>query len=457
MIRRQLELRWHVLIAVAAALGEMSLILYGIVSTYPSISGVTRMLTLSVIGTLGVLIFLYIPELGIGLYLFNGIFKTSDIVGDAESIVPTLFILALTLAVLMVKRSTVAQRPFKIDLFLGLLVGFNALLIISSVATGTTGALEKALRLTFFTGMSLLMAFLITRSPKQLLQAFRYTALLAAVTATLSVLTFVGENIEGVRSVTLFAANDVIFGRTVALGILLSFGLLLYDPTLPPSWRWLLSLSFPVTLVSLILSTSRGATVGLVGSAVFALLIQRKRPPLWVFGLIALSAVAYIYVTATWGNRVIDLTNFSIFTSQTGFDLSTRQRLVLYEQAYQQYLAHPLLGIGTQSNAYYPHNIFLEVASELGTLGIGLFILMTWQLIRKLRQLLRQPSDPVVYAVAQLTVIGLVYSLLIAQFSGNLQHQRSLWLFVAFAWALHPQNGSQLQESKLESMIRHEV
>ncbi|MBX3010676.1 MAG: O-antigen ligase family protein [Caldilineaceae bacterium] len=432
------EQRLPWLIAGAVGLSELAFVGYGLWISYPDINEVTKMLALSALGILGVLLFLYLPEIGVGLYLFNGIFKTADIFGDAESIIPTLFILGLTIGILAVRTPATTRISLRMDPLLGLLLGFNGLVFLSALFTGMPGALEKSLRLTFFTSMSLLMAQLILQSPQLLLQAFRYTALLAVITAVMSVATFMLDSGGSLRSVTLFAANDVVFGRTLATGILMSFGLFLYDQTLPKIWRWFLLLSLPITLMSLILSTSRGATVGLIGTLLFALFLHRRRPPLWVFGVIGFGVLAYFYITTTWGDRVIDLVNFSFYNYATGLDLSTQLRVNMYIDAIQRYLTHPLFGIGTQPNGRYPHNIFLEVASELGTVGLLLFLGLAWQIWNKMRLLLRQPADSVSYILAQITAIGLVYSLIIAQFSGNFQHQRSLWLFLAIAWALQP-------------------
>ncbi len=450
MIMRRVEARLPLWIAGSVAVSELLLILYGLWRSYPNTTEITQTFVLSTIGTIGLLIFLYLPELGIGLYLFNGIFKTAAVFGAPDSIVPTLFILVLTIGILAIKSSRASRPPLRIDLMLMLLVALNLLIIGSALASAIPGAMEKALRLAFFVTMSNILAYLITISPGQLLRAFRYTALLSAITAVMSIITFVLST-GGVRSVTLFAANDVIFGRTLALGILMSFGLFLYDHTLSAGWRRVLAISLPIALVSLILSTSRGATVGLLGAGLFAVLIHRRRPPLWIFGVIGVSVLAYLYVTATWGSRVIDLTNFSIFTGQGQLDLSTRQRLVMYQNAVNDYLTHPWLGIGTQSNSDYPHNLFLEVAAELGTVGLLLLLLFAKQIYAKLRRLLQQPRDAISYIVTQITAIGLVYALIIAQFSGNLQHQRPLWLFAALVWAL--QTGPVTTHQQHESLL----
>lgn len=441
----RMEERLPLWIAGGVGFIELGLVLIGLLRSYPNPERVTQTFALSAIGILGLLVFWFIPELGIGLYLFNGIFKTAAIFGDPDSIVPTLFVLGLTIGVLFVKFFAI-RRAIRIDLLLAPLLALNFLIISSALATGIPGALEKALRLGFFTGMSFILAYLITLSPKHLLLAFRYAALLSTVTAVMSIVAFVSTT-TGVRSVTLFASNDVIFGRTLALGILISIGLFLYDQTLSLGWRWFLAASLPIALVSLVLSTSRGATVGLVGAVAFGLLIHRRRPPLWIFGVIGAGALAYLYVTEMWGSRVIDLSNFSFFTGQGQLDMSTRQRLVMYENAYRNYIANPLLGIGTQSNASYPHNIFLEVASELGTVGLSLFLLLGWQIYTKVRRLLQQQHNAILHIVAQLTAISLVYSLIIAQFSGNLQHQRPLWLFVAVIWALPISTGSTINNA----------
>jgi O-antigen ligase len=391
-------------------------------------------LFLSIIGIAGVITLWRYPEMGLGLYLYNGVFKTASVFGDPNSIIPTIFILSLTVIPLFLREPIKIKKKSKPDRILIFIIIFNLLILLS--AFGISGFTDKAMRLAFFTAASFMIAALIARDPNRLLRAFRDLAFLSIVTAVMSMATFILGAPNQIRSVTLFGANDVIYGRAIGLGIVMMLGLLLYDKTLPPSWRRLFLLMLPVSFINLILSTSRGGTVGLIVTGAFILFINRDHLPRWVSGAIALIWPIYYFVFSLWGNQVQDLGGFSLLFGQSSLDMSTMGRITMYQNAIYEFITHPLFGIGTQSNSRYPHNIFLEVASELGILGLSIFLLLLWQVFLKTRRLLDVSKDKSHYIVAHLIAIGLIYSMTIVQFSGNLQHQRALWMFIALSWGV---------------------
>src|SRR5207244_325232 len=72
---------------------------------------------------------------------------------------------------------------------------------------------------------------------------------------------------------------------------------------------------------------------------------------------------------------------FSILVGNNGGQSLSDGRLSLWSGAWQAFTAHPLGGIGTGGFAslnlngeFYPHNILLEAASELGILGLVLVL-----------------------------------------------------------------------------------
>ncbi|MGB0383280.1 MAG: O-antigen ligase family protein [Ardenticatenaceae bacterium] len=426
--------KFDLYLLITLCFGAIALIAGWFIANLPTAYYTPETLIVSLIGLAGVMTLWRYPEMGLGLYLYNGVFKTASVFGDPNSIVPTIFILSLTVIPLFLRDPIKITKKSKPDSILILIIIFNLFILFS--AFGMSGFTDKAMRLGFFTTASFTMAGLIARDANRLLRAFRYFALLCIVTAVMSMATFVLGDANQIRSVTLFGANDVIYGRAIGLGIVMMLGLLLYDKTLSQSWRRLFLLMLPLAFINLILSTSRGGTVGLIVAGAFILFMNRAHLSRWVWAGIALIWPLYYFVFSLWGRQVQDLGGFSVLFGQSSLDMSTMGRILSYQNAISQFITSPLFGVGTKPNSSYPHNIFLEVASELGMLGLSIFLLLLWQLFLNTRKSLDTSSKETHYIVANLIAIGLIYSMTISQFSGNLQHQRELWMFIALSWGI---------------------
>ena len=122
-----------------------------------------------------------------------------------------------------------------------------------------------------------------------------------------------------------------------------------------------------------------------------------------------------------------------VFSDPGGRDL-------LVKGAVKVFAANPILGAGLGSfagvvkDAYYPHNILLEVAAELGLVGLALIYLpLLVAAFRLARQGIAAHSD----AVALLLMLALGY-FVIANLSGDVPSARGFWIFafivVKFAW-----------------------
>ncbi|MDI3479938.1 MAG: hypothetical protein PWQ14_1084 [Rikenellaceae bacterium] len=67
-------------------------------------------------------------------------------------------------------------------------------------------------------------------------------------------------------------------------------------------------------------------------------------------------------------------------------DLSTLERINLYKYALNEFIRHPVLGIGTNGLITYPHNIFLEIGAENGIIGLLLFLLLVFYVIKLIKK-----------------------------------------------------------------------
>jgi O-antigen ligase len=135
-------------------------------------------------------------------------------------------------------------------------------------------------------------------------------------------------------------------------------------------------------LGAVVASQSRGGTVGL---AVMLLLLGvsiARRKPLVAVGAVLLLMLAVPLAPASYWQRVASITDES--QDATG---SRATRRTLLTESYKAFLEHPLTGVGAgQFKNYDPqgrdqawhetHNVVLQVAAELGVVGLAIFMFL---------------------------------------------------------------------------------
>lgn len=152
-------------------------------------------------------------------------------------------------------------------------------------------------------------------------------------------------------------------------------------------------------LAAAIASGSRGGFLGMIVMiAVFGIMAVRRHP-----GLVAAAALAGMcalpLVPATYWHRISSITD----ESKDDFG-SAQERRTLMKESVQAFAENPLAGVGAGNfKAWNPqgrtaawhesHNVVLQVASELGILGLAVFFFLVgraFQAIFKTRRLLRR-------------------------------------------------------------------
>lgn len=133
---------------------------------------------------------------------------------------------------------------------------------------------------------------------------------------------------------------------------------------------------------------------------------------------------------------------FDIDELKFGGDPAIHTRIASYNIAWKMFTESPVIGKGLGSfNGYdnldwttiqkYPHNIVLEILSELGIIGFLLFLLLCYLLIRKMLvsnfSLLNSQYSKL---TSHFLLITFFFSLFLAMFSKDLSTQNLLWLFL---------------------------
>jgi O-antigen ligase len=135
-------------------------------------------------------------------------------------------------------------------------------------------------------------------------------------------------------------------------------------------------------LGAVVVSQSRSGTIGLgVMILVLGASIARRRPAVAVAGVFALFLVLPVMPSSYW-HRLSSITDGS--QDETG---SREARRILLQESFHAFLSHPLTGVGAgQFKNYDPegreqawresHNVVLQVAAELGIIGLGGFLFL---------------------------------------------------------------------------------
>ena len=168
------------------------------------------------------------------------------------------------------------------------------------------------------------------------------------------------------------------------------------------SLRWFAAVSVVFMVAATVVTQSRGGTLGLaIVFLIFAVKLLRRRPGL-VFGGALVIAMAVPMLPASYLNRI-----HSIFEPELDDTGSREARRILMQEAAAAFAANPLAGVGAGQFKNYDaqnrevawresHNVILQIAAELGVLGLACFFFVVARgfmapaqarkLLRRLRQ-----------------------------------------------------------------------
>jgi len=125
------------------------------------------------------------------------------------------------------------------------------------------------------------------------------------------------------------------------------------------------------------------------------------------------------------------------------FDLTTFFRLQAFETAKNLFFDNPIKGAGTAGFGHfsilsYPHNMFLELASELGILGVLACIILVLYTAYLGIKLLRNKKASFLELNLNRTFCAIfIFTLINSQVSGAVYGNYQLWFAIAGIWTLY--------------------
>ncbi len=395
----------------------------------------------------GVLVLLLYPEFALALYVVVGDIKGDDRIASLIPIDLTLALGAILLAGILLnllRKKRVLRLPPVYFLFLALVAIMGASLSYTPVLES---GVDKLARFLTVTGIVIIGPFFVLGTP-QAMKRFLITFSAAAMGICAYSLTSLG----GAERLVTPSDNTIGLGHVAcALFIVLWFGMM---PRLSFARRiWMYPL-LAVPALALIGSGSRGPVIAL-GIAVLASLFYYRRllldfGCLCALGILAIPVAGIPQASFEYLGTLLHCGNVSEILSFRGDLLSFGWSLLRQ---------HPLIGAGLGGYRYdspnpgvynWPHNIFLEIACELGLpallIAIAIFGTAMRDAIRQVRDAV-SPYFSFSLIAAALFLTGIVNS----TNTGDINSDRLSWLFVALVFVVQRIRNNARKETRFES------
>jgi O-antigen ligase len=236
----------------------------------------------------------------------------------------------------------------------------------------------------------------------------------------------------------MYVENYLLRGRVAGLAVLVAFVLWLRSPAL--SVRGLILLATVAACgYTLLAAGGRAPTTAVAVSMLVPPLLSLRLPHgrlvidrniLLSLALIAGLALVVVYL-ATMTEDLRTLRRFDVLLTAEGGGASAAERLRRWQHAFSNWLDRPFVGHGTGSwpvlyrnldHHTHPHNLIFELLVEFGLIGLALFGLLVYVLVRRV-SLHRLRQDAALLCAVLLSLNAFIN----AMSTGDLTDNRNLF------------------------------
>ena len=340
-----------------------------------------------------------------------------------------LFISAVSVGVLIYSKKPSFSLS-KVDIAL---IIFTLWLVFSWTISGADDPM-KLLKIIF----SVVLPYLLVRygiRDRSDIRDFLILWLSAGALLALYTLTFIGA---GARRLHPPNTNPIPVAITMSISLFILFYFMLSERRV--SIQYKLALGFlAVPLAVVLFLSGRGAVIALmlslfIFSVLRILLIKKRKLRRGIASSYAALIVIAISIAPVVLFPMLDDTRFEGLIS--GDDASIESRKVLIAESLEHAKDNPLTGIGVENQ--YPHNIFIEILSESGLIGLMMFLSFILLFFKQATNSFLAGPDGL-----SLVVLLIVLVLLIeAQFSFRLDAHKWLFMFMALFFNLQDMTAS---------------
>ncbi len=376
------------------------------------------------------------------LFIFAGQYKTdprfSWIPVDLTGFLFAITVLFALLIVLCDYRFQIQKKSLVLIVISFAFVSYVTTSLLWS--TGYLYATKKAFYIATLTFWSLVAPAIVIANDRQRINRFFFVLLLFACWVAFEAFLAFQES-EGVGFVTALGTNYLGISRIISLGVIIAtiYFMYLSDDFIKKLFFLLMLVVF-MTLLMLIggrapflvtfLAILVPFIIGVRISENHLLLIKRQLISLVVILVIILGIICYLFLT---GELTTTLRRIIVLLNEPGGGRSASLRLEYYISSFELWLANPFFGYGIGSWPIlmemgdvrsYPHSLFFEIISELGIIGIMIFVSLITYAIRMLGSWSVIRNDPMRLLIAMLFVSALMNALI----SGDIPDNRFLFV-----------------------------
>jgi len=239
--------------------------------------------------------------------------------------------------------------------------------------------IKKSWRVFVLTFTSYFIARMFLNQITQI-KRFLYTILISA--SLIGIILMIQSYLINFRGGRLqfFEANPIPEASLLGMGVLIAI-ISVIENIFRNQWvKWLIIGIIPVLFYGILLTGSRGPLVSVIIAIIFYLLVKFRKRPKHVFTFSLLVAMLFLVIINfnILPEGVLNRFNPSNWIGSQ----SSIERISLYKSTWETILKNPLTGAGTGA-VYIAENIFFEILSNVGIIGLTLFIMFLYSVGQK--------------------------------------------------------------------------
>jgi len=214
-----------------------------------------------------------------------------------------------------------------------------------------------------------------------------------------------------------------------------------------------------VGITLLVLGGSRGPALALLVSLLALAIFSGGFKALMRFGSVIVGLLILSYFSGIFLADKVGLNSFvrfsTILTGDIADDQSSNLRLVVFENAWAQFISSPLLGksivVDSLFGSTYPHNVFLEVLMATGVVGgFSLFCLLTLSIVGCV--------EVVRVYKGHLWIVLLYFQLIVFNsISGNVWGSSSIWCVMCVLIAIGVLPSSRANDRTIPHIVARKL
>lgn len=386
------------------------------------------------------------------LFLMSGYFK--EAFNLSVNLTFVFFVMSIGIAFLRLYKHWIYSKKHNITVLINkkvllhslLFITFLCIILISNFYTTSINySLEKTLKFSTITAWAFFGVYFLITNKKGLKDFLKSLATIALAMSIYSVIGL-GE-VAGAKSGFISVAGDnyLGLGRATGLGAIILILLYMTKKT-NVLMKMVIILSVLIILFALFSSGSRMPLLSFifVFFSAFVFSVKVKNGMIYLRkGFKTLSFFSIIGIVSFIGlasTGVFDtvIRRIGILFTETSGGTSAEGRIERYQIAYEVWKNNPILGTGIGSFPIhykgidivdYPHNIFLELLSEMGLVGLLLFTIL---ILYPVLNLVRNRNRLVFLNPENLTVLFcFLFLFLNANITGDINDNRLLFTFTS--------------------------